>query len=112
MPNYPSGFVDPHTGQQRYGLTRSVLMVRLFRSCGFILAGTILLACVSSADSLFVGFNTQTPIQVYTKSGTYLQDIGPAGAIAVIPTSSEYFFITPSSSFTSTTIGAYNPNVV
>lgn len=37
------------------------------------------------ASSLFVGFNTLTPVQVYDTSGKYLHDFGPAGAIAAFP---------------------------
>ncbi|MDQ2839570.1 MAG: aryl-sulfate sulfotransferase, partial [Acidobacteriota bacterium] len=61
---------------------------------------------------MFVGFNTATPVQLYSMTGTYLQDVGPADAIAAIPTTSNYFFVEPNNrDVTSSTIAQYNASL-
>ncbi len=77
-----------------------------------LLSGIVLLlAGVTSlsASTLWVGFNTLTPVQLYQTSGSYLQDWGPAGAIAGFPDGTgDYFSVTPSTS--SSTVTEYNSN--
>ena len=74
------------------------------------LAFTLLLnAGAARADMLFVGFNTSTPIQVYSTTGAYIQDIGPAGAIAAIPTASSYYFVQPGADLSESKITQYDP---
>jgi len=70
-----------------------------------LLAGAVTLP----ASTLFVGFNTQTPVQLYSTGGAYLQDFGPAGAIAAGSYGSgDYFAVTPSSSGSSSSVTEYN----
>ncbi len=60
------------------------------------------------ASSLFVGFNTVTPVQVYDQSGNFLQNFGPSGAIAAFPDDTgHYFSVTPSASLNSSTLTEY-----
>ncbi len=64
-----------------------------------------------SASSLFIGFNTLTPVQIYDTSGHYSQDFGPAGAIAAFPDGTgNYFAVTPTSTYS--TVTEYNSNLV
>ncbi|MBV9264957.1 MAG: aryl-sulfate sulfotransferase [Acidobacteriaceae bacterium] len=69
------------------------------------IAGSI---AIARADSLFIGFNTLTPVQIYSTSGNYIQDLGPASAIAAIPEASDYFFIQPSATSNASTVAQYN----
>lgn len=69
-----------------------------------------ILLCISATlpgSTLFVGFNTWAPVQLYDMNGHFLQDFGPAGAIAAFPAGSDYFSITPASSLTSSVVQAY-----
>jgi len=85
---------------------RKVLLSRL----------AVLIAATSTAlpgSSLFVGFNAMTPVQVYDTGGHYIQDIGPAGAIAGFPDDAvHYFSIAPNSSFTSSLITEYSSSML
>ena len=64
---------------------------------------------ISYADSLLVGFNTQTPLQVYSTSGTYQQDFGPSGASAGIEENGFLYIVQPNTTtLASSTITAYN----
>ncbi len=75
-----------------------------------LLSGIVLfLATVTvlPASMLWVGFNTLTPVQLYQTNGTYMQDWGPANAIAAFPDGTgDYFSVVPSTS--SSTITEYN----
>jgi hypothetical protein len=63
------------------------------------------------ADSLIVGFNTQTPLQVYSMSGVYQQDFGPAGASAGIIEDGLLYVVQPNTStLDSSTITAFDKN--
>ncbi len=63
------------------------------------------------ADTLFVGFNTATPVQLYSTEGTYQQDFGPSTGIAAIPAASNsYFVVQPDSNFTTSTVTQYTSN--
>lgn len=63
------------------------------------------------ADSLLVGFNAQTPLQVYSMSGAYQQDFGPDGASAGIIEDGLLYIIQPNTtSFNSSTITAFDKN--
>jgi hypothetical protein len=65
-----------------------------------------LLGCIQAApvtNDLFLGFNGAAPVQLYSSSGTYVQDFGPLGALAVVPDGSgAYFAIEPNISGNST----------
>lgn len=64
------------------------------------------------APSLFVGFNTLTPIQVYDTNGKYMQDFGPSGAVAAFPDgTSSYISISPSSNLTTSVVTRYNSSL-
>jgi arylsulfate sulfotransferase len=75
-----------------------------------LLSAIVILLAVASAlpaSTLWVGFNTLTPVQLYNSNGTYTQDWGPAGAIAAFPNGTgDYFSLVPSAS--SSTITEYN----
>ena len=71
-----------------------------------------LLACSSAyADSLLVGFNAQTPLQVYSMSGTFEQDFGPDGASAGIIEGGLLYIVQPNTTgMNSSTITAFDKN--
>ncbi len=58
----------------------SSVIRRLITAASFFVATFSL-----QASSLFLGFNTVTPVQLYSQSGNYMQDVGPAGAITTFP---------------------------
>ncbi len=64
-------------------------------------------ASIAAADSLLVGFNTQTPLQAYS-AGTYQQDFGPDGASAGVEENGLLYVAVPNSSGSSSTIDALN----
>src|SRR6201996_972363 len=67
-------------------------------------------ACIPSlADSLLVGFNTATPLQVYSTSGTFQEYFGPTGASAGIEENGLLYIVQPdTTTLASSTITAYN----
>jgi arylsulfate sulfotransferase len=48
------------------------------------------------AESILVGFNTQTTLQVYSPQGAYQQDFGPAGASAGVEEGGLLYVVQPS----------------
>ena len=68
----------------------------------------LLLPATAFTDSLIVGFNTQTPLQVYSVSGAYQQDFGPAGASAGVEENGLLYIVQPNISGTTSTITALN----
>ncbi len=91
------------------------MVLKLLSSWRKIIPAAALLITVSTvlpASSLFVGFNTETPVQVFDMSGHYVQDFGPSGAFAAFPDGSgSYFSVTPASSFTSSNIAQSSQTV-
>ncbi len=81
------------------------ILVKLFYLC---------LCCVTTASlglsaSLLIGFNTATPLQVYSTSGTYQGDFGPSGASAGAIEGNLLYLVQPDTSGLSTsTISALN----
>lgn len=77
--------------------------------CAVVVVPAFLLCTLASADTLLVGFNTQTPVQDYSTSGIYQQDFGPSGASAGIEENGLLYVIQPNTdTFSSSTITAYN----
>lgn len=79
----------------------------------YAIAGTLLLFSALSplcfADSLLVGFNTQTPLQVYSTSGTYQQDFGASGASTGVEEGGLLYIVQPNiTTLASSTITVYN----
>ncbi len=72
------------------------------------LISMLAIASFASADSLLVGFNTQTPVQVYSSAGIYQQDFGPTGASAGIEENGLLYVVQPNISGTDTLISALN----
>lgn len=69
----------------------------------------MLTAGVSQADSIFLGFNTATPVQLYSTDGAYQQDLGPTGATAGVPLAAgNYAIIQPNSDFTTTSVTIFS----
>lgn len=69
------------------------------------------IALPASSDSLLVGYNTLTPLQVYSTAGTYQQDFGPTGASAGVEEGSLLYIIQPNTTtFTSSLVTAYDDN--
>jgi hypothetical protein len=65
-------------------------------------------ATTASADSLLVGFNTQTPLQVYTTGGTFQEDFGSNGASAGIEENGLLYVVTPNASNGTSSVVALN----
>ena len=66
-------------------------------------------SAILPGSSLFLGFNTLTPVQVFDQNGNYVQDFGPAGSISAFPDGSgHYFSVTPSSSSGSSSVIEYS----
>ena len=73
----------------------------------------VLFACLPAAlgDSLLVGFNVQTPLQIYSTSGTFQEDFGPNGASAGVIQDGFLYVIQPdTSTLNSSTITAFDKN--
>lgn len=67
------------------------------------------IALPASSDSLLVGFNTLTPLQVYSTSGVYQQDFGPAGASAGVEEGGLLYVVQPNTTtFTSSLVTAFD----
>ncbi len=65
----------------------------------------------SHADSLLVGFNAQTPLQIYSTSGVFQQDFGPDGASAGIIQDGLLYVVQPDiNTLASSTITAFDRN--
>lgn len=63
----------------------------------------------AAADSLLVGFNAQTALQVYSSSGAYQRDFGPGGASAGIEENGLLYAIQPNlTTLDSSTITPFN----
>ena len=58
------------------------------------------------ADSILLGFNTQTPIQVYSTTGAYQQDFGPDGASAGIVEDGLLYVVQPNVNGTTSAVTA------
>ncbi len=72
-----------------------------------------LFACLlpAYADSLLVGFNAQTPLQIYSTSGVFQQDFGPNGASAGVIQDGLLYVIQPDiTTLSSSTITALDKN--
>lgn len=62
-------------------------------------------------DSLLVGFNVQTPLQIYSTSGTFQEDFGPNGASAGVIQDGLLYVVQPdTSTLSSSTITAFDKN--
>ena len=72
------------------------------------LLSLLAVASIASADSLLIGFNTQTPLQVFASTGTYQQDFGPTGASAGIEENGLLYIIQPNLSGNTSLISALN----
>lgn len=85
-------------------------MLKVFRyPFAAIVVTALLFSSPSLADSLLLGFNTQTPLQVYSTSGSYQQDFGPSAASGGIEENGLLYVIQPNTTtFSSSTITAYN----
>lgn len=60
----------------------------------------------AQADSIVLGFNTQTPLQMYSLSGAYQGDFGPAGASTGIEENGLMYVVQPDISGTTSTVTA------
>ncbi|HSU58610.1 MAG TPA: aryl-sulfate sulfotransferase [Bryobacteraceae bacterium] len=72
-----------------------------------------LFACLvpACADSLLVGFNAQTPLQIYSTSGVFQQDFGPNGASAGVIQDGLLYVVQPDvTTLSSSTITAFDKN--
>jgi len=69
-----------------------------------------LISCsVCWGDSLLVGFNTLTPLQVYSTTGVYQQDFGPPGASTGVEENGLLYVVQPNTTtLSSSVITAYN----
>jgi len=65
-------------------------------------------ALFAATPSLVVGFNTLTPLQVYTTSGVFVGDFGPSGASAGAVQGGLMYIVQPNATGTSSTVTPYN----
>ncbi len=78
-----------------------------FKPCLALLA--ISAPALFASNSLLVGFNTLTPLQSYSTSGSYQQDFGPTAASAAVQQGGLLYVVQPNTStFNSSTVTAYN----
>ncbi len=71
-----------------------------------LVLSSLILARSAVADSIVLGFNTVTPVQVYSTSGTNEQDFGPNGASAGIEENGLMYIVQPNASTGTSTISA------
>lgn len=85
-------------------------MLRIFSYLAVVIFGSTAIFCSRcAADSLLVGFNALTPLQVYSMSGVYQEDFGPAGASNGFEENGLIWVVQPNTStLGSSIVSAYN----